>query len=84
MLKSRTQTTTLHKIIAHTSIYGNEQTNTLAKLGHRKYHINAITPYEHETSTYYLQKKLVVLYGKNSKQRPNYRLEIHTNSKNGL
>ena len=47
MLKSRTQSTTLHKVRAHANIDNNEQAYTLAKLGYKEDHRNATTPYEH-------------------------------------
>jgi ribonuclease HI len=57
MLQSRTQTTTLHKVKAHTNISGNEQADKLAKMGCDLSHRDAIAPYEHAHPTpYYLQK----------------------------
>ena len=57
MLISRTQTTTLHKIKAHTNIEGNDQANTLAKQGCELDHRDVVAPYEHAHPTpYYLQK----------------------------
>ena len=57
MLQSRTQTTTLHKVKAHTNISGNEQADKLAKMGCELEHRDAITTYEHAHPTpYYLQK----------------------------
>ena len=35
MLKSRTQTTKLHKVRAHANIDGNEQDVTLTKIGYK-------------------------------------------------
>ena len=57
MLISRTQTTTLHKIKAHTNIGGNDQADALAKHGRELDHRDAAIPYEHAHPTpYYLQK----------------------------
>ena len=57
MLISRTQTTTLHKIKAHTNIGGNDQAYTLAKQGRELDHKDAAISYEHAQPTpYYLQK----------------------------
>ena len=57
MLQSHTQTTTLHKVKAHTDINGNKQANTLAKLGCELDHRGAVATYEHAHPTpYYLQK----------------------------
>jgi hypothetical protein len=57
MLQSRTQTTTLHKVKAHTNISGNEQADKLAKMGCELEHRDAIALYEHAHPTpYYLQK----------------------------
>ena len=57
MLQSRTQITTLHKVKAHTNINGNEQANTLAKLGCKLDHRDAAIPHKHAHPTpYYLQK----------------------------
>jgi hypothetical protein len=57
MLISRTQTTTLHKIKAHTNIGENDQADALAKQGHELDHRDAVVPYEHAHPTpYYLQK----------------------------
>ena len=56
MLQARTQTTTLHKVKAHTNISGNEQANKLAKMGCALEHIDALGTYEHAHPTpYYLQ-----------------------------
>jgi hypothetical protein len=57
MLISQTQTTTLHKIKAHTNIEGNDQADALAKLGRELDHRDATSPYGHAHPTpYYLQK----------------------------
>ena len=57
MLQSRTQTTTLHKVKAHTNISGNEQANKLAKMGCVLEHRDVVATYEHAHLTpYYLQK----------------------------
>ena len=56
MLQSHTQTTTLHKVKAHTNINGNEQADTLAKLGYELGYRDAIATYKHAHPTpYYLQ-----------------------------
>ena len=47
MLISRTQTTTLHKIKAHTNIGGNDQADALAKQGRELDHKDAAISYEH-------------------------------------
>ena len=57
LLQQRTQTTTLHKVRAHTNIIGNEKVDELAKEGRDKEHTNAINPHEFAHSTpYYYQK----------------------------
>ena len=57
MLQSRTQITTLHKVKARANINGNEQVDTLAKLGCGLDHRDAAMPHEHAHPTpYYLQK----------------------------
>ena len=57
MLQTRTQTTTLHKVKAHTNISGNEQADKLAKMGCTLEHKDAVETYEHAHPTpYYLQK----------------------------
>ena len=57
MLQSCTQTTTLHKVKAHTNISGNEQTDKLAKMGCALVHRDAVATHEHAHPTpYYLQK----------------------------
>jgi hypothetical protein len=60
MLQSRTQLSTLHKVKAHTNINGNEQADTLAKLGCELNHRDAITTYEHAHPTPYLPPKRLV------------------------
>jgi ribonuclease HI len=56
MLQSRTQITTLHKVKAHANMNGNEQANTLAKIGCELDHKD-VMPHEHAHPTpYYLQK----------------------------
>jgi hypothetical protein len=56
VLQSCTQTTTLHKVRAHTNIKGIEE-DTLAKWGCKLDHKNAEAPPEHAYPTpYYLQK----------------------------
>ena len=84
MQNPRTQTTTFYKVRVHVNLDGNEQADALAKLGCKKNHINATTPYEHTTSTYYLQKRLVALKGRISKQRPHHTFRVHTNYINSL
>ena len=57
MLQSRTQITTLHKVKAHANINGNEQADTLAKIGCEFDHRDAVMPHEHaHPSPCYLQK----------------------------
>ena len=57
MLQSRTQITTLHKVKAHANINGNEQAETLAKIGCELDHKDVVMPHKHAHSTpYYLQK----------------------------
>jgi len=58
MQKSHTQTTKLHKVKAHAKIDGNEQVNTLTKLGRKKKNYkNVAAFYEHTPSSpYYFQK----------------------------
>ena len=57
MLQSHTQTTTLHKVKAHTNMNGNEQADALAKSGCELDHRDDVTPYKHARPTsYYLQK----------------------------
>ena len=53
MLIYCTQTTTLHKIKAHTNIRKNDQADALAKRGRELDHIDATTPYEHAHPTPY-------------------------------
>ena len=51
------QTNTLRKVKAHTNINGNEQADTLAKLGCELDHRDVVATYEHAHPTpYYLQK----------------------------
>jgi hypothetical protein len=58
-LISRTQTTALHKIKAHTNIGGNDQADALSKLRRELDHRDASSPYDHAQPTpYYLQKYL--------------------------
>jgi hypothetical protein len=57
MLQSRIQTTTLHKVKAHTNINGNEQADTLAKLSCELDPRDVVATYEHAHPTpYYFQK----------------------------
>ena len=57
MLQSRIQITTLHIVKAHVNINGNEQANTLAKLGCKLDHRITVVTYKHAHPTpYYLQK----------------------------
>ena len=57
MLQSHKQTTTLHKVKARKKINGNEQVDTLAKLGCELDHKDVVATYEHAHPTpYYLQK----------------------------
>jgi hypothetical protein len=57
MLQSRTQLTILHKVKAHTNINGNEQADTLAKLGCELDYRDVVATYEHAHPTpYYLKK----------------------------
>ena len=57
MLIFRIQTTTLHKIKAHTNIGGHHKVDALAKQGCELDHKDAATPYEHAHLTpYYLPK----------------------------
>ena len=58
MLQDRTQTTTLHKVKAHTNISGNEQADKLAKMGCELEHRDALETHEHAHPTpYYFHKK---------------------------
>ena len=66
MLVSRTPTTTLHKIKAHTNIGGNDQADTLAKQGRELDHIDAATPYEHAHHTKLPTKRLVAFHARNT------------------
>ena len=57
MLQSRTQTTTLHKVKAHTIISGNDKADKLAKMGCELDHKDALATYEHaQPMPYNLQK----------------------------
>ena len=58
MLQTRTQTTTLHKVKAHTNISGHEQADKLAKMGCELDHRDAITPYEHAHPRHTTSKKV--------------------------
>ena len=51
MLQSCTQTTTFHKVKAHTNTNGNEQAYTLSKLGCELDHIDAVATCEHAHPT---------------------------------
>ena len=78
MLQSHIQITTLHKVKSHANINGNEQTNTLAKLGCKLNHRDAAMPHEHAHLTpYYLQEDWWHSMQETLDQGPIRRLENH-------
>jgi ribonuclease HI len=68
LLISRTQTTTLHKIKAHTNIGGNDLADALAKHERELDHRDVAAPHEHAHPTpYYIStKRLVALHARNT------------------